>query len=166
MPVQGKDTLSPQRCRRCERCRREFSVYPYRAATARFCSAGCSWKTMREAQRGAKVWNYKAARSPSAAGYMRIRVDGVLVYEHRHVMERMLGRPLYRDEHVHHINGVRGDNRPENLRVESAYSHNRRHTVERWQRGTMRGANRRFCGALGYRRKPCRQYLPCRFHRG
>jgi hypothetical protein len=47
------------------------------------------------------------------------------VYEHRLVMEEILGRRLRRDEHVHHRNGKRWDNRPENLEVMTASEHAR-----------------------------------------
>jgi hypothetical protein len=50
---------------------------------------------------------------------------------HRAVMSAHLGRPLRRDEHVHHINGDPSDNRVENLRVLSAGDHSRLHARER-----------------------------------
>lgn len=58
-------------------------------------------------------------------GYRIMFVQGRRIPEHRYVMEQALGRPLERSEVVHHIDGDKQNNRPENLQVMSQGEHNR-----------------------------------------
>ena len=61
---------------------------------------------------------WAGGKSHNADGYVTIRVGIKQTrLEHRYVMEQHLGRKLSPDETVHHKNGVRTDNRIENLEI-------------------------------------------------
>lgn len=48
---------------------------------------------------------------------MMVRVGKKYIFEHILIMEDFIGRPLLEGENVHHINGVKDDNRIDNLEL-------------------------------------------------
>jgi HNH endonuclease len=56
-------------------------------------------------------------------GYRLISVKGKRLVEHRYVASQMLGRPLTPDEIVHHKDGNRRNNSPDNLQVMTKKEH-------------------------------------------
>lgn len=98
---------------------------PSHTAKKKYCSHQCYAQARRGTGEG---W-------ADEKGYYWIRVDGRPILRHRHIMEVALGRPLRQDEIVHHINGVKGDDRRENLAIISRGDHQRHHhqrSLYRW----------------------------------
>ncbi len=89
--------------------------------------------------------NIYGENTPRWSGGKRIDADGYVlvlnrthpnrsknnyVREHRIVAEKMLNRLLRKDEIIHHINGIKTDNSPENIMITNRSEHRKLHKKE------------------------------------
>lgn len=80
-------------------------------------------KAIGDANRGSNNYRWKGGKSTSNGYIIILQPNGEYIREHRLVMAKHLGRPLKSWEIVHHINGVKTDNRIENLELLLATDH-------------------------------------------
>ena len=73
---------------------------------------------------GKDHWNWKGGHV-NGAGYKIVYRNGKRMVEHRAVAEKMIGRPLKKNEVVHHIDGNRSNNSPDNLIVMTSTEHDK-----------------------------------------
>jgi hypothetical protein len=101
---------------------KKIRVHSLRSGLTQSC--GCLKSDLARKRTGVNHWGWKGGRSEIKTGYVYIHnpqhpnsgLSGRLP-EHVFVMSESLGRPLQKGECVHHINGVRNDNRIENLEL-------------------------------------------------
>lgn len=109
----GRRTLET---RPCEQCGAPMKVEFKLLATRRFCSRACANEAKRIKGPGARIKRQDGYIQVYYPTHPDASKQGFIL-EHRLVAEQKYSRRILPTEHVHHVNGVRDDNSPENLEI-------------------------------------------------
>ncbi len=110
---------------KCEVCDKFFYRSPseYKRGRMRFCSKQCSGKKMKGELKKLKPLNQSNWRI-NRKGYLETTRRRKRILQHRWIVEtKILKRPLYGGEIIHHLNGVKTDNRIKNLAICANHTH-------------------------------------------
>ena len=102
-----------------------------------------NWKGGRLVQDGYVSVHIPTLPEPEAMMARQMRPKEAYILEHRLSMAMKIGRPLKPTELVHHINGDKMDNRPENLAIAERSKHSQEHRLIEKELATLREMNRR-----------------------
>ena len=122
-----KKVKFPYAYRKCKNCNKDFVTNPAyitrRKSAGIFCTRLCM---------DTYIKNNKTA-VVGTDGYVHVGKDR----QHRQIVEKALGRKLLKREYIHHINGIKTDNRIENLQVVSPREHGLIHALEKNRLGKI-----------------------------
>ncbi|MFH2074385.1 MAG: HNH endonuclease [Pseudomonadota bacterium] len=122
---------------RCDECGKAVyaQVWQLKKSKNHFCSMPCQRAFRSKNERGENnpLWKGDNHQYQGKDGYIRIRSDNHTKAANGYIKratvaaENRIGRLLLPGEIVHHINGIKDDDRPENLEAMSRLDHNRHH---------------------------------------
>jgi len=136
----------------CKFCRAKSYLTKNGKEQGIYCSIGCKAKWQYENLHLENNPSWKGGRFLRSDGYVAVRVGENYELEHRMVMSNHIGRPLRSDEHVHHLNEIKDDNRIENLELVGIGEHISKYHPSQRQLDKWMDCNCLNCGIIFQRK--------------
>lgn len=139
----------------CQICHRTFYKAPSEIRESNLCSIECrnKWLSQRnveimnvtghsEGHKAPHLTELNCLRNPFCSISNKVfEVNDINSKKYRSIVEKHIGRKLVSNEVVHHINGIKTDNRIENLMIMSNAEHHRLHMKIACKKFNLGGEN-------------------------